>query len=100
MRRAWGFNGGGPGSGIYKTTDAGATWIELRNGDCRVATRVASGSRSRRRIRSVLNALVESPETNAQGTYRTENGGDTWERVSQRNGRPDVLLAHLHRSER
>ncbi|MYI66330.1 MAG: glycosyl hydrolase, partial [Gemmatimonadetes bacterium] len=32
QRRAWGFNGGGPGSGIYRTTDGGDTWTELTNG--------------------------------------------------------------------
>src|SRR6266571_3340049 len=26
QRRAWGFNGGGPGSAIYRTYDGGATW--------------------------------------------------------------------------
>jgi photosystem II stability/assembly factor-like uncharacterized protein len=32
VRRAWTFNLGGPGSGIYKTTDGGATWTKLGNG--------------------------------------------------------------------
>ncbi len=31
-RTVWGFNGGGPGSGIYKTTDGGATWNKLTKG--------------------------------------------------------------------
>ncbi|HXG54785.1 MAG TPA: hypothetical protein VNJ03_05350, partial [Vicinamibacterales bacterium] len=28
-RQAWGFNGGGKGSGLWKTTDAGRTWTKL-----------------------------------------------------------------------
>ena len=31
-RKSWGFNGGGPGSGIYRSTDAGATWKKLAAG--------------------------------------------------------------------
>ena len=32
LRKAYGFNGGGPGSAIYKTIDAGANWKKLENG--------------------------------------------------------------------
>ena len=32
QRKGWGYNGGGPGSGIYRTSDGGAHWTELRNG--------------------------------------------------------------------
>ena len=28
-RQPWGFNGGGPGSGIWKTTDGAKTWTRL-----------------------------------------------------------------------
>ena len=31
-RKSWGFNGGGPGSGIYKSTDAGEHWTKLTTG--------------------------------------------------------------------
>src|SRR5881392_1081455 len=29
-RTSWGFNGGGPGSGLWKTVDAGKTWAKLQ----------------------------------------------------------------------
>jgi photosystem II stability/assembly factor-like uncharacterized protein len=32
MRTAWGFNGGGPGSGIYNSTDGGKTWKKVTGG--------------------------------------------------------------------
>jgi photosystem II stability/assembly factor-like uncharacterized protein len=28
-RTSWGYNGGGPGSGLWKTTDAGKTWAKM-----------------------------------------------------------------------
>ncbi|HSG09397.1 MAG TPA: hypothetical protein VLA36_13635, partial [Longimicrobiales bacterium] len=87
QRRAWGFNGGGPGSSIYKTTDGGDSWIELTNG-------IPAGEKGRiglaisRSNPRVLNALIEYADRNAQGTYRTADGGHTWERVNAQNGRP------------
>lgn len=32
IRKPWTFNEGGPGSAIYKSTDAGKTWTKLENG--------------------------------------------------------------------
>src|SRR5260370_6665184 len=29
-RTSWGYNGGGPGSGVWKTTDAGKSWTKLQ----------------------------------------------------------------------
>lgn len=30
-RKAWNFDGSGPGSGVYKSTDAGTTWVKVSN---------------------------------------------------------------------
>jgi photosystem II stability/assembly factor-like uncharacterized protein len=93
LRRAWGFNGGGPGSGIWKSTDGGRTWNELGNG-------LPSGDKGRIGIAiaesnpEVLMALVESANDDAQGLYRTENGGQSWERVNAQNIRP-MYYSHV-----
>jgi photosystem II stability/assembly factor-like uncharacterized protein len=87
LRRAWGFNGGGPGSGIYMTTDGGEHWVELTNGlpegdKGRIGLAI-SASNPR-----VLNAIVQHADSDLQGTYRSEDGGISWERVSPLNIRP------------
>ena len=85
IRSVFGFNGGGPGSAIYKSTDAGATWSKIENG-------IPAGDKGRIGLAisqsnpSVLIALVESPA--GSGTYRTEDAGATWRRVSGNNPRP------------
>ncbi|HEX9885567.1 MAG TPA: hypothetical protein VGA70_03725, partial [Longimicrobiales bacterium] len=93
LRRAWGFNGGGPGSGIWKTLDGGDTWTELTHG-------IPEGDKGRIGLAisasnpRVLNALIEHADRTAQGTYRTEDGGLTWQRVSSMNGRP-MYYSHI-----
>jgi photosystem II stability/assembly factor-like uncharacterized protein len=85
LRKAFGFNGGGPGSAIYKTTDAGATWQKLENG-------IPSDEKGRIGLAlavskpEVLIATIEHPT--AGGTYRTEDAGASWKRMSANNPRP------------
>ncbi|HEX9709491.1 MAG TPA: glycosyl hydrolase, partial [Candidatus Thermoplasmatota archaeon] len=87
LRRAWGFNGGGPGSGIYKTSDGGDTWAELTTG-------IPEGDKGRiglavsRSNPRVLMATIETAARAEQGTYRSEDGGATWRRVNELNPRP------------
>ncbi|MEZ4416283.1 MAG: hypothetical protein R3E10_11110 [Gemmatimonadota bacterium] len=87
LRRAWGFNGGGPGSAIHKSTDGGRTWTKLGNGiPAEDLGRIGLAiSRSNPRV---LNALIETADRQTTGTYRTEDGGQSWTRVSGLNGRP------------
>jgi photosystem II stability/assembly factor-like uncharacterized protein len=85
LRKAFGYNGGGPGSAIWKSTDAGATWRRLENG-------VPPGDKGRIGLalaRSNPNVLVATIEHAGQGgTYRTEDAGATWKRMSATNPRP------------
>jgi photosystem II stability/assembly factor-like uncharacterized protein len=85
LRKAFGFNGGGPGSAIYKTTDAGATWNKLENG-------LPAGDKGRIGLALALSkpdVLVATIEhATAGGTYRTEDAGATWKKMSAVNPRP------------
>jgi photosystem II stability/assembly factor-like uncharacterized protein len=86
QRKAWGFNGGGPGSGIHRSRDGGATWTKLSAG-------LPAGDKGRIGLdivhadpRIVL-AVVEAAGRDS-GIYRSADGGDTWEAWSTLNPRP------------
>ena len=85
QRTVFGFNGGGPGSGIYKTTDGGATWTRLAGG-LPTGTVGRIGMDIYRANPRVLYARVEH-ET-AGGVYRTDDAGLTWLRMTSENPRP------------
>ncbi|MGE0440327.1 MAG: WD40/YVTN/BNR-like repeat-containing protein [Gemmatimonadales bacterium] len=79
-RKPWLLVSGGPGSGIFKTTDGGKTWKELtRNpglpkgviGNIGITVSPANSKR--------VWAQVEADEG---GLFRSDDAGDTWERVN------------------
>ncbi len=92
QRRTWGFNGGGPGSGIFKSEDGGDSWRELVQG-------LPEGDKGRIGIAisesrpSVLHALVQ--HATESGGYRSEDGGERWEKVNDRNIRP-MYYSHVY----
>ena len=83
-RTAFGFNGGGAGSAIYRTTDGGGHWTKLTNG-------LPKGEMGRialdvyRKNGNVVYALVESEES---GIYRSDDKGEHWTKMSNTNPRP------------
>jgi photosystem II stability/assembly factor-like uncharacterized protein len=90
-RAAWGFSGGGTGSGIYKTSDGGRTWTKLTNGLPQGVTgRI--GLASWRKDPRVLYALVEHKEG---GTFRSDDAGATWRKVNTLNPRP-MYYSKIH----
>lgn len=86
-RTPYGFNGGGPGSAIYKTIDGGATWKKLAKG----LPYENGGETGRigldiyRRDSSIVYAIVQHEKG---GTYRSEDKGETWKKMGDTNPRP------------
>lgn len=77
-RRAYSYVGGGPGSGVYKTTDGGASWTELTNGLPKSDMgRIGLGLARNRP--STVYAVIEGSE---QGVYRTDDDGHSWRKTS------------------
>ncbi len=86
-RTAWGFNGGGPEGGIYKTEDGGATWTKLTTG-----LPYANGGDVGRiglAIYQKDSHIVYARIQHAQGgIFRSEDKGATWTRMSDNDSRP------------
>lgn len=84
-RAQWGMNGGGPGSGVWKSVDGGETWAKLENG-------IPAGAKGRigmdiyRANPNVLYARIEHPTES--GVYRTDDAGASWRKLSSVNPRP------------
>ena len=116
-RTACCMNGGGPGSGLWKSTDGGDTWTRLSGGG------LPAGSLGRiavdvyRQSPNLLYAAIEGPATGGRGAapadesaaeapaggggrggggqqagptgvYRSDDGGVTWRKTSSTNPRP------------
>ena len=84
-RASWGMNGGGPNSGIWKSTDAGRSWIHLTKG-------LPEGPIGRigldifRKNPSIVYARVEHAKEG--GVYRSDDAGMSWTKMGSTNGRP------------
>jgi photosystem II stability/assembly factor-like uncharacterized protein len=90
LRQPCCFNGGGPGGGIYKSTDAGATWHRLTNGlpagdDGRIDIAVAQ------KTPGLVYAIVENAA--APGIYRSTDAGANWTRMNRLDDRPSYYSA-------
>lgn len=77
-RQPYSFNSGGTGSGLYKSTDAGKTWREIKTGlpekpFGRIAMALAPSDPKQ------MVAIVESKKT---GLYISNDGGESWKNQS------------------
>ena len=83
-RTAFGFSGGGPGSGIYKTTNGGESWRRLTDGlPDGITGRV--GLDIYRSDPRIVYAVVQNANG---GMFRSDDRGESWTRMSDTNPRP------------
>ena len=81
-RLPWQVISGGKGSGLYKSTDSGATWHQIQDGLPKELGKIGvSVSRSNP---DKVYALVESDtQKELGGLFASDNGGEKWTRVSK-----------------
>ena len=68
------------GDGIYKSTDAGKTWMNLGLKDAQQIGGLAIDPKNENRVFVAALGHPYGPNTE-RGVYRTTDGGKTWERV-------------------
>jgi photosystem II stability/assembly factor-like uncharacterized protein len=96
QRQAFGFHGGGQGSALWKTTDAGKTWNKLAAGLPKGDLGRIGISIYRKDPRIVYACIEQGLRYNASteygeylaGVFRSEDKGETWTQMSTWNPRP------------
>jgi len=79
QRQPWDFVSGGPGSGLYRSNDGGATWKKLTGNGLpegvlgKIGVSVSGADPDR------VYALIEAEKG---GLFRSDDGGDNWQRVN------------------
>lgn len=84
---------GGPGSALWKSTDAGRTWTEVQGGGFPATTKGRISIAIAQSNPRVMYTMVEADSgrgerTLQSGLYRSEDGGATWTRTNNSNTRP------------
>ncbi len=92
---------GGPSSGLWKSTDAGATWTEIRGGGFPETQKGRINLSVYPQDPNIVYAMVEADSVRGRtvpkgtpkqklgnGLYRTRDGGRTWEKMNDADTRP------------
>ena len=88
--RTWGRESGGPGSGLFKSTDGGVTWKRLSGNGLPTRTTgkivPAIAPNNSKRIYALIETgdgvPLNGQETDRGKLWRSDDGGDTWRLIS------------------
>jgi len=81
QRTPWSIRSGGPGSGVWKTTDGGDTWRQLKTGLPALMGKIRLGIAP-----SNPNRIYASVEYDSSGMFRSDDAGETWRAVAPDQG--------------
>lgn len=98
-RYPWNFQSGGPGSGLYKTTDGGKNWRKIVKGmpgDMIGRIGLSYFRKDPKIVFATIEASVKAEtqqegqwrRTPTGGTFRSTDGGESWTKTSTTNPRP------------
>jgi photosystem II stability/assembly factor-like uncharacterized protein len=88
-RTVFGYNGGGPGSGVYRSIDGGSHWTKLGKGLPEKGDVGRCALDIYRRNTNIVYALIQHETLG--GVYRSEDKGESWTRMSDTNPRPSYF---------
>lgn len=81
-RLPWQVRSGGPGSGLYKSTDGGETWTRLEKGLPKELGKMGI-SVSRANPSRVFAVIESDTKADKGGVFLSDDGGKSWSRVSK-----------------
>jgi photosystem II stability/assembly factor-like uncharacterized protein len=96
LRTAHSWTSGGPGSGLYKTTDAGKTWRKIEKGLPPSPIGRIGLSYFRANPKIVIATVEHNPRGGQNGFYRSTDGGESWAMMSGTNPRPFYFSMPRH----
>jgi photosystem II stability/assembly factor-like uncharacterized protein len=80
-RQGWTFRSGGPGSGIYKSTDGGDHWTEINDSNSKGLPDKPWGRVALAVAPSKPQVVYANIEYKKSALYRSDDGGKTWTRL-------------------